>query len=113
MSIKKTLFLFLVTLSLLVSVFIFFDPYTIVPIAFLPIIAIVYLFYYVAIYLFFLLFISNITVSKHKGLMSGILAFTPTIIFALLTLSTLTLIDIALACILPIAAAWYSLRIKT
>ena len=87
------------------------DPYKLTPLQFLPLIATVYLFSLLALYVG-ITYLSELK-GRSRTLVSVILAFTPTILCALMTLGTLSAIDIVLAVTLPSLIAWYAIRVKT
>ncbi len=107
---KRTLLVFLSLLTALTIVFFTVDPFSLNPLGFLTITLLVYLFSVVTITLLVRLFFDRFNNAETRYL--GIsLAFGPTIIFALLTMSNLTFIDILLAIMLPALVAWYGLRL--
>lgn len=107
---KILLTIFSVTLAALIAVFGLVNPYTAIPLTFLPIIGLIYAFSSVSIMLLIILFLPK-TKLKIRLLFGFIFGFTPTIIFALLTLSNLSPIDLLLAVCLPLVVAWYATRV--
>jgi uncharacterized membrane protein len=76
-----------------------------------PIIGIVYLFSAVALYIG-LTYLSELP-RRQRILVSVVLGFTPTVLCALMTLGTVSAIDIVLAIAVPALVAWYGIRIKS
>ena len=106
---KKIIICFLASGLLICWYLLFLDPYKLTPIQFLPIIGTVYIFSALSIYILFRMF--STLGKKTQAIASAILAFSPTILCALMTLGKLSAIDVVLAILIPVFMSWYSVKI--
>lgn len=108
---KKIFIIFAVSFVTIICFLLLLDPYKLTPLQFIPLIATVYVFSLLALFVG-ITYLSELR-DRPRMLVSVILAFTPTILCALMTLGTLSAIDIVLAVTVPALIAWYTIRIKT
>jgi hypothetical protein len=108
---KKILISFAMSFAAIVCCFLFINPFTLTPLQFVPIIALVYVFSALALYIL-VTYLSEYK-ARDRLLISIVLAFSPTILCALMTLGTVSAIDIVLAVTIPTLITWYTIRIKT
>ncbi len=78
---------------------------------FVPIIGVVYIFSALAFYIG-LTYLSELP-RRSRILVSIVLGFSPTVLCALMTLGTVSAIDVVLAIAVPGLVAWYAIRIKS
>lgn len=108
---KKIIICFLICFAIIVGCFLFVNPFTLTPLQFVPIIGVVYVFSALAIYII-TKYLSEYR-DRQRVLVSVVLAFSPTILCALMTLGTVSAIDVVLAVTIPSLITWYAIRIKT
>lgn len=107
---KKLFISLLASFMVLCGCLLFLDPYTLSPLQFVPIIGVVYIFSALALYIAFT-YLSELS-HRARVLVSIVLGFTPTVLCALMTLGTVSAIDVFLAFAVPSLIAWYGVRIK-
>jgi hypothetical protein len=108
----KKLFICLFTSFIVIcGCLLFINPYTLSPLQFVPIISVIYLFSGLSIYIG-LSYLSELP-KRATILMSIVLGFSPTVLSALMTLGTVSAIDIVLAITVPALIAWYGIKIKS
>lgn len=107
---KKIIVFFLLSVIGVGWYLLFINPYSLAPLQFVPIIGVVYILSALSIYMIVWYF-SKLT-QKPRAVASCIIAFSPTIIFALMTLGTLSAIDVVLAVLVPVIIAWYSISLN-